>query len=355
MKKTILLVMIFAVIITATACSGGTDMPLINAEISQKDFLSGGMGSEYGGLYRDSSDLVPGALDLTKSNTDNFSVYVNEYPYGQAGPEYEVTDKIKEKTIQNIVTYAELLGYASDELKYNKYNLDDNWSSSADIDGIDVYSMVNYLNVQFWSDISDDTTPDEIKDLLSNDKYLRAACEFLKISNPSVEKKAEYDRYGQMTEIKFFVTEESDRVSDAIVNMHLNYFEIRYYPSLKRGSIFIHNIEQKKSDKESASVSYADAVKRLLADNPDYKEKNIVACEIEYNSAVAPGYFVPCYKFYLEGEDNKPADLGEAYEGGQIGKEEYEVRKTLPVYDDLKTSMVYYVAACDLEPYRAAD
>ena len=123
MKKMILLILIFLIILMSTACLGKKDGLEINAGISQVEFIAGGMGLESGGLYRAVSDLVPDILNLTKEEADVLPVYVNQYPTGKAGePAYEVIDEVKQKTIENIIEYVKALGENPEDIEYNKYS-----------------------------------------------------------------------------------------------------------------------------------------------------------------------------------------------------------------------------------------
>jgi len=314
-------------------------------------------------IYIDVTDLVPGERDLKKAEEPDilipeYPVYIDEFPpviMEAATP--GILEKIENRAKENFLSYIELLGYSREE---TEYKMKDEFSLTALVGGLEMGAGISHVYVfDVETEIKTDIGGGDIESLIEENKYLAAACAFVGINNPLCERTAIYDRYGSLT-LNFIIYEASDKKSGA---SYFNYVELMYAANSDTMWILMMKAERSESEIKSEYITYDAAVKRLLADNKGLSKDDIEACEIVFNRTIAPGYIVPCYKFYLKGGEYKAENITEAASESEPETTAAEPvtadggETTLPLpdapasHDELKTAGIYYVAACDLAPY----
>ncbi|MCL2512339.1 MAG: hypothetical protein FWF08_00435 [Oscillospiraceae bacterium] len=320
----------------------------------QKDFFpSGGMGDSYGcESAKKLSDLVPDGMNLinNKKISTVSPVFVNNFPVTMEGYAFEYTDDIRNHIINEFIKLSKLMGYRVTAKDY-KLNIDDSDGHTyleAKLDGVEFYSHANGMVVRYPIDISKNAE-EEIRSMLKTDKVLAAICAYLNITDPYIYRTAEYNLAGEGANVSFHITNNNDDVFKLAENMTFNSFSITNYTE----NALIETLQEEKTEAAGnyARISYDEALEKVLDEfdkmnteqrgyfpavfaeisgddikNKTLTEKDIAACALEFNTYVVNGWYVPCYKFFID-----------------IGAD-----KTIKGFTNYA---VYYVPACDISGF----
>lgn len=349
------------------------DILKTNENIMQTDFFAEGSGIDNIFKYRELEDSVSERAALDKHDVDNIPIFLNEYPVGQGGPEYELTDEIKNQISNNFKTFIGCLG-ATEEISAQDFI--SGYALQASFEGNDITLGLTGLSVSLKNLYLDENSDIEtINALINENKYVSAACSIVGIKEPYIEKTISYNNYNKISEMKFTITENS---SDPITfYTNSNFKVVQIVASPYTNNVYVQATFKDLSEFpnfDASFISYKDALQRTIDDNPNFSENDIYACTIEYNSNLVSGYFIPCYKFYIKGDvaeamtETTTANQmsvpeattisPKAGEGGDSSVSEKVTEVQEPyyedigmTYDDVKEGYVYYVAAYDLTAF----
>lgn len=343
----------------------------INENIMQTDFFAEGSGIDNIFKYRELEDAVSERTALDKHDADNIPVFLNENPVGQGGPEYELTDEIKNQIVNNFKTFTRCLG-KTEEISVR--DLISGYALQASFEGNDITLGLTGLSVSL-KDLYLDENSDigTINALINENKYVSAACSIVGIKRPYIERIITYNNYNKVSEIKFTITENSNDPVTFYTNSNFKAVQIvasPYTDNVYVSATFKDLFEF--SDFDARFISYKDALQRTVDDNSKLSESDIYACAIEYNSNLVSDYLIPCYKFYIKGDVAEAmtetttnqmsipetATMSPKAEGGDSGAsekstdaQEFYCEDIGTIYDDVKEGYIYYVAAYDLTAF----
>lgn len=105
--------------------------------------------------------------------------------------------------------------------------------------------------------------------------------------------------------IKYIIYEAGDTAAETAYNRSFTFFTITWYPMEENlASIEITKIDTSKIAGEYPLVSYEETISTLSeASGLEISLEDMLVCELIYNKKIAHGYYIPCYRFYLEESD----------------------------------------------------
>lgn len=233
-----------------------------------------------------------------------FPVYVNDYSYGQEGPLYSVTDDLKNAVSDNLARFLKCL-YKNFDLQKAKFYSDENrefevcYANGA----TEVRSLMNSVSaLSSEYGISDNMTDDE----LLNNELVKAAVAYLGLSTPTITRTVEYNTDGTENSITYVITEATNDAFQHVLNRSFARITVTKYVGSDEAVLQIGNVELDGLTKyaDFQAISYDDVVASLATYYPTVDTSDIQA-EIYYSATVQPGYFFPCYRFYIK--DNATA------------------------------------------------
>lgn len=244
-------------------------------------------------------DSDVGFVDSATDLPETFPVYVNDYAYGHEGPLYEVTDALKATISQNLSSYLGLLydDFSSQEVKFSS-----DPSREYEVyyvkNATEVHSLMNSISVLSSDyDISNHITDE---DLLDN-ALVKAAIAYLDLTDPVVSQTVEYKTDGTEDLRTYTITENTSDVFQNVLNRSFSCITVIKYADSSDVIVQIGNIAAEGLTKyaDYPAISYSDALAALTTYYPNMETAN-VKTEIYYSATVEPGYFFPCYRFYIK-------------------------------------------------------
>ncbi len=287
-------------------------------------------------LYNKKAGIISDEFNLSLKETADIQlpVFINNYYFDQGGPTFELNDDVKNRLITNFYSFTTLLGYSDRDISYN---IDNGFILQSTISGDRFISGVNHISIKPKEIfVSNNTSLDDVSKLLDENKYMSAAYKFLEIKTPVIEKREYYNNNFQLNRIEFTISESEPGF--LFQNKNLQKIVLVYYPVEEIFTLFIDYNDFLEHEKELTSISYNDAIEKMLKDDSNIKKENIFACEIFYSVELMPGYYVPCYKFYIDkgSAQNQPTTTDNT-------KQETSVMR-----DNLNLAQIYCVAAVDI-------
>ncbi len=240
-----------------------------------------------------------GFVDGSVSLPESFPVYVNDYAYWEEGPLYEVTDAVRETISDNLSRF---LGYLYDDfspenVQYSSYDEVD-YLVYYTRDDTDVSSSMNKISV-LSSDhsISNDAADDE----LLNNEVVKAAMSYLGLTDPVVTETVEYGTDGSEYLHTYEISERADDVFRHILNRSFSSITVEKYMGDEEILVIIGDVSVDELTKygDYPALSYTDVVAELTSYYPEMDTTDVEA-EIYYSSSIEPGFFFPCYRFYIK-------------------------------------------------------
>lgn len=300
MKKIIVFLLSFTAIFSLYACNANKNDDLNvepeNNELTDIQIVSQSTrGDEY---YMTYSASNIGFVDASTKLPSVFPVYINEYSYGQEGPLYGVSDDLRDIISDNLSRFSECL-YDDFDSKNVEYVSD--YGREYEVyyinNSTEVRSMMNSITVLSSEyGISDNISDNE---LLSNE-LVKAAVAYLELNNPTITKTVEYNTDGTRNSCTYVITETADDVFQHVLNSSFSRISVTKYADfddivLQIGYVDIDSLTEYGN---YSSLSYSAVLKKLTSYYPNM-DTDDVQTEIYYSANVQPGYFFPCYRFYI--------------------------------------------------------
>jgi len=290
MKRFITVISLLVITLSAAFCSRVED----DGEIKEHTPYSAQVGKE--SVIIEKVPEIALINDSTKIPS-SFPVYINEYPFGQEGPLFEIDDSVTDMMIDNLEQYLALLYGESSGEKYDiAKHPEIPYKVFYDNGKTEIWSGVSGLSmITDEYNIVQDVTGGSLKE----NEFVKAAMEYLNIKNPQVASVIECNAEGDIYEYQYTITENTDDFFTNILNNSFSYIKVTYHPESTEVLLQIckRGIPEKYGD--FRIISYDMALK-YLQDNYANIDASKTKAEIYYSATIQPGYYIPCYKFYLE-------------------------------------------------------
>lgn len=318
MKKILVILLSFALLFSLSACGNNETMTADGASNGSGDAAS--TGDAANNTDKITSDvkiqIIPqnpmaqgerivsisdnlGFVDAETDLPETFPIYVNDYVYGQEGPLYDVTDEVKSTISFNLSRF---LGFLYDDFSADEAEYSSDSGREYEIyyvnNSTEVRSSINSISII----TSDYDIPYGIKakELLENE-VVKAAIAYLEIKNPVVTSTVEYRADGTEDMIIYKVLGKTSSAFGNAINNSFSSITVINYKDLDSTIVQIRYIyfDGLTEYAQHPDISYLDAVAALSTYYPEM-DKSDIKTEIYYNASVKPGYFFPCYRFYIK-------------------------------------------------------
>jgi hypothetical protein len=228
-------------------------------------------------------------------------IYRNDYVYTQEGPAFAIDDALRAEMTGNLAEYLTLL-YGEGDCAIGQHP--------------EVPYQVLYTNAEgeFWSSatgisvIAQEepiTTQTEAADLVEV-PLVQAALAYLGIETPSVSSQTEVGTDGAPYETQFTITEATEDPIQSAWNNSFASVQITCHEDTSEILLQIARQDPTPCEEE-APISLQEARKLLAAQHPN---ADTAAAELYYSATVLPGYYVPCFRFFLpEGDTVSTVDI----------------------------------------------
>lgn len=246
-----------------------------------------------------SLDTNVGFVDASTNLSETCPVYVNNYSYGQEGPLYDVTDTLKKIISDNLSRYLEILydDYSSQEViftsdsgrEYEVYYIRNSTEVRSRMNSISMLSS-DY-------NISNRITDAEVLD----NALVKAAITYLGITNPSVTRTIEYNTDGAENLYTYVITDETSDIFQRVFNRSFSCVTVKKYADLSDVIVQISDVSVDELIwyADYSVLPYSSVLTTLTSYYPNMDLSDIKA-EIYYSATVQPGYFFPCYRFFIK-------------------------------------------------------
>jgi hypothetical protein len=226
----------------------------------------------------------------------SFPIYVNKYAFSQEGPLFEIDDALTDIMTKNLrrylgLLYGESAGEQAEIVKHPEvpYKVLHDSGKSEMWSGVsDISIITNESNI----------VQDLVDGKLEGNELVGAALQYLGIEKPQVASTIEYDADGNVYEYQCTITESTDDVFQNILNTSFNYVRVTHNPKSENAVLVICGIGTPEKHGDYQIVSYSRAL-RYLQDKYPNLDTGKARAEIYYSGAIQPGYYIPCYRFYL--------------------------------------------------------
>ena len=290
MKKYILFVILVIVVIISTSC---TEKSLNSVIKEHQPYITKGADDNI--FVGDISDLSFVGDENTLPPT--VPVYQNKYPIGEVGPLFEFDQTTNDLFSENLKGFLRIL-----------YNTEDVSSYYIEVDSVVGYIVffdtgtfrINSgpFGISMFTAEYDLMADTQNGNLLDN-RLVQSAIEYLKIMDPKIILTTDYSSDGEIYKHNYRITEATNDFFQDVLNNSFSFIEIIDWIDLDGISLIITNVDITELSSE-ATVSYEDVTEYVIS-NYNAEESDINA-EVYYSELVDQGYFIPCYKIYIEGD-----------------------------------------------------
>jgi len=232
-------------------------------------------------------------------SADSFPVFLDKYPTGQEGALFQYDQSMIDMMTENLIEFMKIL-YDKDDV--SEYAIEQ-FPPEMDVikvfyesDSIDIYSDLSGISVgtsEFGivEDIGDDN-------LLEN-TLIQAALKYMNIDNPKTVPVVVYNESGEIYQYQFTITEATEDFFENVYNNSFSYIKVIHYPDSTQVLLIIRSEDISEQSANEQIVTYEEA-EEYIRTNYDVPDDSSINAEIYYSSSVREGYYVPCYKFYVE-------------------------------------------------------
>lgn len=275
------------------------------------------------------STLVSGKYQLSSQIVDEgqlLPVYINPYPYGQEGISVPVTDTLLAQLEENMRAYLDAAGYveeSKEELFPYKDYLNDG-TFYCEFGDMSIASHPDSLKILCSLDMSSVHGPEDFFQKLEEEPLIRAAYDYLGITVPRTSWDVTYNIQGEEYERTLSIWQEAQDSLEEIYNKSFRCVKVNWYPNSPDAQVLISITKTDTTLLYGAfpAVSAELAQASLVNDLDEFH--SIAEVEIVYRGDMAPGYYVPCYQFYV----HTNAALAEPTSSDPGDAEEYYIYRT---------------------------
>jgi hypothetical protein len=291
------LLLVFSISSCASKNSGIESVNTNTAQTPNIQIVSQGtLGGSERNVYIDSN---VGFVDASTDLSETFPVYINAYSYGQEGPLYEVTDLLRTTVTDNLSRY---LGYLYDDFSPEQAAFSSDPGREYEVyyanNSTEVRSLMNSISVLSTEyAISNDITAPELLDNM----LVKAAISYLGLTEPVVTQTTEYNNDGRENLRTYVITEKASTTLQKIFNHSFACVTVKKYVDSEDTIVQIGDVSTDELTKyaDYPVLSYTSVLSKLGSYYPNMDTKD-VKTEIYYSATVQPGYFFPCYRFYIK-------------------------------------------------------
>ena len=238
--------------------------------------------------------------DITECNEEahtqnnGYFVYVNPYPVDQGGPTYEITDSIiaqEKNLLQNFLVC--FYGEGEYEITY-----DPSISTKVIFENTEIFATADCAGINIGSSLY--PFPYNLTtETLHDNPMLSAAITYLEIENPTILQSMEYGFDGTVSRYVYTIFEFSEDPLIAAYNRSFSNIQVNVSAETGYVIVKIMNVAPAETTNAVTLASDAQIDAYLAARFPDAVPEDYIV-EVYYDSHVHPGYYVPCYRIYLE-------------------------------------------------------
>jgi len=304
MKKCSLITSLLFVIILMTSCSEQIHSTVIN---EHQPYAAKGDG--YNIFIGDISDLsfINGESTLLSS----LPIYVDKYPFGQGGALFESDQALLDLMTEKLQHFLSIL---YDEISVPGYEIEQYSSEVSDKVFYNTGTTEIYAGVSGISMITTeyDIIDDILKGNLLENKLIQTALEYMNIESPRIKEITTYNINGELSRYEYTITDTTDDFLQNIFNSSFSNIFVSYAPSTTEVVLIINKYDFSEVYSYEPALPYEEALEYIRT-NYETEDVSNINAEVYYSPTVEPGYFIPCYKFYIA-ESNKPNVQGDAIE-----------------------------------------
>lgn len=298
------------------------DEPINPTNIRDLSWYDGGVAGAGGGIIytSDGSDGFGLYGDAKKTLFDNLLVYTDNFPIDDAGA--HINEATEEQKSRMIELHTKFMQYYSDtwSLEYSLFDFLGNPyekgydSAISQIDGIGIrthhsgYVRISeiFLNIDKTTDLGD------IKDMLTENAALKAACLYLGIDDPVINTHLQYNSSGELLGKSFKIHQRGSTEIEDLYNSNLRYILIDCDRLAEYNSAMVHICSPDLTGEELGEyklIPYEEAVANVLEgncltvgvggkiDEEDLPSGELLGVDIVYETIFKQGYNIPFYRF----------------------------------------------------------
>lgn len=305
MKKIVMVLLSFILVISLSACATNEAREM---DIDTDDFDKGNgdsniqivsQGTLGDGERIVSADSNVGFVDASTGLSETFPVYINDYSYGYEGPLYDVTDTLKTTISDNLSRY---LGYLYDDISSQRVEFSSDSGREYEVyyvrNSTEFRSLMNSISV-LSSDYSISNSITDVE--LLNNALVKAAVAYLGITDPAVARTIEYKTDKTEDLRTYIITDKTSDIFQNVVNRSFSCITVKKYVDSNNVVVQISDVAVDGLTKytDFPALSYSSVLTTLSSYYPRMDTTDVEA-EIYYSATVQPGYFFPCYRFYIK-------------------------------------------------------
>ncbi|MGM9524411.1 MAG: hypothetical protein ACI3VU_08365 [Faecousia sp.] len=321
MKKYFALVWVLLLCVLCTACAGTQSIPdspsgnpdssstpapqttyeapTFSQLLAERERGGGNGQQEIAILHLEDTDLIA----LPEDDAFTFPVYVDPYPTDQGGELYEVTDELfalQEKNLQQFLTCR----YGEGEYVCRK-DFSVTHLAMYEAEGISAMGRPYGISASAACNIS---PADANMETLAQDPLIAAGIDYLGLENPTVVySTVEYQLDGAPCTYRYRIAEKCE---DTTEQRFCNSFVYIDAMLSVEGTIVIQaNSFDDLQSSQTVTLPDRDAIDTYLTERYGADAPTSYVTEVYYDKKISTGYFVPCYRIYLQ-EDTLTAQLG---------------------------------------------
>lgn len=249
-------------------------------------------------------------VDESSDMPERVPVYRDPYPNDHGEPEYEFTDEVKEIRRRNLADFLDMLYGAQEAREYEISEDGPHYLVSWHTDTLEAWGRE--YGVHIYTKEYNVRRDAENDDLLNNEMIL-AALEYTGIKQPQVSRTVEYKGGGRAAGNVYTITGQSESVLESMLSNRFRYISVSFDAKDGKNGDTARIVIEKSEPQEAEScetVSFKDALSYIQRKYSD-KEVTKIQAETRYERTAAKGYFVPCYKFYVEFQSETNGEKGQ--------------------------------------------
>ncbi|MCL1894935.1 MAG: hypothetical protein FWG03_00150 [Clostridiales bacterium] len=230
----------------------------------------------------------------------SLSVYTNKYPIGQGGALFPIDQTLIDGLKENLTVFLRIL-YGENGTWENDFQQSDTPKIPIvyyDTGLTEINSKLGGISMrtnEYGIDV------DILNDNLLENELFKSALDYLSIVNPCISSIIVHTEEGEIYDHITTVTETADDSLGKAFNNSFSYVRSSYGPDSSRVYLVICKADIGISDvsSEETVIPYQAAL-AYVQDLCGMESSDSIFSEIYYSTTVKMGFFVPCYKFYID-------------------------------------------------------
>lgn len=250
-------------------------------------------------------------VDESTDLPERVPVYSDPYPSDHGEPEYEFTEEVKEKRRGNLTDFLDILYGSHEDREYETSDDGSHYLVSYQADRMEAWGREYGLHI-YTKDYN--VRGDAESGELFQNELIQAALDYTGIRQPQLRRVTQYKGGGKASGSVYIITEQSEAVLEGMQAGRFRYISVGIDTQDKKNRDTVRIVIEKNEPQETGTyetVAYQEALQYV---QQKYAGKNVTEIRAEacYERKAAKGYFVPCYKFYVEYSENSDGKNGEA-------------------------------------------